>query len=41
MNEGKNNFEDRLNSFMKNSEERQIDIRRNLKNKQGIVKRRR
>ena len=35
------NFEDRLNSFMKNSEERQIDIRRNLKNKQGIVKRRR
>ena len=39
---GKNpNFEDKMSSFMKKSEERQIDIRRNLKNKQGISKRRR
>ncbi len=36
-----NNFEDKLGSFMKRSEERQIDIRRNLKNKQGITKRKR
>ena len=33
------NFEDKLNVFLKRSEERQIDIRRNLKNKQGISKR--
>jgi S1 RNA binding domain protein len=32
-------FEDKLNGFMKKSEEKLIDIRRNLKNKQGIVKR--
>jgi len=32
-------FEDRLHTFMKRSEERQIDFRRNLKNKQGITKR--
>tara|TARA_B100000427_G_scaffold95777_2_gene78925 strand:+ start:7145 stop:7579 length:435 start_codon:yes stop_codon:yes gene_type:complete len=32
-------FEDKLNSFLKRSEERQIDIRRNLKNKQGLSKR--
>ena len=31
-------FEDRLTSFLKKSEEKQIDIRRNLKNKQGITK---
>ena len=35
------NFEDKLNGFLKRSEERQIDIRRNLKNKQGISKRKR
>ena len=35
------NFEDKLNVFLKRSEERQIDIRRNLKNKQGITKRKR
>ena len=35
------NFEDKLTGFMKRSEERQIDIRRNLKNKQGISKRKR
>ena len=33
------NFEDKLHSFMKRSEERQIDVRRNLKNKQNIRKR--
>lgn len=33
-------FEDRLTSFLKKSEEKQIDIRRNLKNKQGVSKRR-
>tara|TARA_Y100001968_G_scaffold273013_1_gene265555 strand:+ start:3029 stop:3460 length:432 start_codon:yes stop_codon:yes gene_type:complete len=32
-------FEDKLTSFLKRSEERQIDIRRNLKNKQGLSKR--
>ena len=35
------NFEDKINNYMKRSEERQIDIRRNLKKKQGIAKRRR
>jgi len=34
-------FEDKLTSYLKRSEERQIDIRRNLKKKQGIAKRRR
>lgn len=34
-------FEDKIGSFLKRSEERQIDIRRNLKNKQGITKRKR
>ncbi len=33
-------FEDRLSNFLKKSEEKQIDIRRNLKNKQGVSKRR-
>lgn len=33
-------FEDRLSMFLKRSEEKQIDIRRNLKNKQGISKKR-
>ncbi len=33
-------FEDRITSFLKKSEEKQIDIRRNLKNKQGITKKR-
>ena len=33
-------FEDTLNTFIKRSEERQIDIRRNLKKKQGITKKR-
>ena len=36
-----NEFEDRLNQFLKKSEEKQIDIRRNLKIKQGISKKRR
>jgi len=31
-------FEDRLSQFLKRSEEKQIDIRRNLKHKQGIIK---
>ncbi len=35
------NFEDKLNSFLKKSEEKQVDIRRNLKNKQGITKKKR
>ena len=35
------NFEDKLNSFLKKSEEKQVDIRRNLKNKQGISKKKR
>jgi S1 RNA binding domain protein len=34
------NFEDKLTNFLKKSEEKQIDIRRNIKHKQGIVKRR-
>ncbi len=36
-----NHFEDRMSQFMKKSEEKQIDVRRNLKNKQGISKKRR
>lgn len=32
-------FEDKMNSYLKRSEEKQIDIRRNLKKKQGITKR--
>lgn len=37
----KNNvFEEKMTSFMKKSEEKQIDIRRNMKHKQGLVKRR-
>ena len=41
-NKSKNpNFEDKLGQFLKKSEEKQIDIRRNLKQKQGIVKKRR
>ena len=35
-----NSFEERLTVFLKKSEEKQIDIRRNLKNKQGIAKKR-
>ncbi|MCP4050926.1 MAG: S1 RNA-binding domain-containing protein [bacterium] len=31
-------FEDKLMAFMKKSEEKLIDVRRNLKNKQGITK---
>lgn len=34
-------FEDRISLFLKKSEEKQIDIRRNLKSKQGITKKRR
>ena len=34
-------FEDQVTQFLKKSEEKQIDIRRNLKNKQGIGKKRR
>mgnify|MGYP001444308953 CR=1 FL=1 len=34
-----NDFEDKLTTFMKRSEEKLIDIKRNLKNKQGIMKR--
>lgn len=34
------NFEDKLTQFLKRSEEKQIDIRRNLKQKQGITKKR-
>ncbi len=33
-------FEDKLTRFLKRSEEKQIDLRRNLKEKQGIAKRR-
>lgn len=33
-------FENRITTFMKRSDEKQIDIRRNLKNKQGIGKKR-
>ena len=32
-------FEDKLNDYLKKSEEKQIDIRRNLKKKQGVGKR--
>ena len=35
-----NDFEDKVTKFMKRSEEKLIDIRRNLKNKQGITKKR-
>jgi S1 RNA binding domain protein len=34
-------FEDKITQFIKRSEERQIDIRRNLKKRQGISKRKR
>ena len=34
-------FEDKLNDYLKRSEEKQIDIRRNLKKKQGITKKKR
>lgn len=34
-------FEDKMIGFLKKSDEKQIDIRRNLKNKQGISKKRR
>jgi S1 RNA binding domain protein len=37
---GKGEFEDKLTFFLKRSEEKQIDIRRNLKSKQGITKKR-
>jgi S1 RNA binding domain protein len=33
-------FEDKMSQFLKRSEEKQIDIRRNMKNKQGISKKR-
>lgn len=33
-------FEERMTSFLKKSEEKQIDIRRNMKHKQGLVKKR-
>ncbi|MFC1770596.1 S1 RNA-binding domain-containing protein [Candidatus Margulisiibacteriota bacterium] len=36
----KNKFEEKLSHFMKRSEEKLIDIRRNLKQKQGITKKR-
>lgn len=36
-----NDFEDKLTSFLKRAEEKQIDLRRNLKNKQGIIKKKR
>ena len=35
-----NDFESKISSFLKKSEEKQIDIRRNLKNKQGVSKKR-
>ena len=31
-------FEDVLNKFLKKSDEKQVDIRRNMKKKQGITK---
>ncbi|MFC1751855.1 S1 RNA-binding domain-containing protein [Thermoproteota archaeon] len=34
-------FEDKITGFMKRSEEKLIDIRRNLKNKQGLGKKKR
>ena len=33
-------FEDKMSQFLKRSEEKQIDIGRNMKNKQGISKKR-
>ena len=33
-------FEERMTTFLKKSEEKQIDIRRNMKHKQGMVKKR-
>lgn len=33
-------FEEKLTSFLKKSEEKQVDLRRNLKNKQGLNKKR-
>ena len=39
--ERKTEFEDIVTKFLKRSEEKQIDIRRNLKKKQGISKKRR
>ena len=38
--EQNNGFEEIVNKFMKRSEEKQIDIRRNIKHKQGIQKKR-
>ena len=35
-----NDFETKISSFLKKSEEKQIDIRRNLKGKQGLIKKR-
>jgi S1 RNA binding domain protein len=35
-----NDFETKISSFLKRSEEKQIDVRRNLKNKQGLLKKR-
>lgn len=41
VNKSKNmGFEDRLTRFLKQSEEKQIDLRRSLKQKQGIAKKR-
>ena len=34
-------FEDKLNTYLKKAEEKQIDLRRNLKKKQGITKKKR
>ena len=36
-----NNFEDKLSAFLKKSDEKQVDIRRNIKNKQGVSKKKR
>lgn len=35
-----NDFESKISTFLKRSEEKQIDIRRNLKNKQGVARKR-
>ncbi|MSR88502.1 MAG: S1 RNA-binding domain-containing protein [Candidatus Margulisbacteria bacterium] len=35
-----NDFDTKISAFLKKSEEKQVDIRRNLKSKQGIVKKR-
>ncbi len=35
-----NDFEDKMSMFLKKSEEKQVDIRRNLKIKQGVAKKR-